>query len=244
MVEISFFDRIKTIFEMIFSSPFFISLFIILVLTITILLINTKIESKIPKYCAVGAYVVITVFVLWKYGTYVLSINDSIVERFFSALYFPNMVVYFAMLIITLLLLTITFINKNFSRLIKICNIACFSFIWLLFILFLDVIKTNGINVYDQVTIYSNQTLMILLQASMCMFFVWLGVLLMHFLVKKISEKMDLKDLTRPISASIISSGKEEEIRDYTDEEFNYNYINEQKRKEQKKYQEIWYYKD
>ena len=110
MTEFSFLDRIKTIFEMIFSSTFFISLFIVLILTIIILIVNSKIKSKIPKYFSILAYLIIMIFVFVKYGSYVLSINDSVVEKFFSAMYFPNLVVYLSMLLITLLLLAINFI--------------------------------------------------------------------------------------------------------------------------------------
>lgn len=244
MTELSFWDRVKTIFEMIFSSTFFISLFIILILTIIILVVNSKIKSKVPKYLSILAYLIIIVFVLIKYGSYVLSINDSIVEKFFSAMYFPNLVVYLSMLLITLLLLAITFINKNFSLVTKICNVFCFSLIWFFFVLVLDVLKSEGINVYEITEIYSNETLMILLQASMCVFFVWLGILVMNLAVRKISSKLDYKDMIRPISASVVEGEQDEEIRDYTDEEFQAGYLSQKRLSKNEEIKEILKHKD
>lgn len=244
MAEISFFDRIKTIFEMIFSSTFFISLFVIIILTIIVLIVNSKVNSKIPKYCTIAGYLIIIIFTLYKYGSYIFSINDSVVEEFFSAIYFPNLVVYIAMLIITLLLLTITFINKNYSRITKIGNIFSFSLIWLLFVLILDVVKTNEINVYDITEVYSNSTLLILLQASMYIFIIWIGILLMNLAVRKISQKLDIKDLTTPISKSVLEIENEEEVRDYTDEEFQAGFLNNINKDKEKKYLEILEHKD
>ncbi len=264
MANISFWDRITTIFEMIFSSTFFISLVIIIALTITILIVNSKVQSKLPKYLSILAYLIITVFVLIKYGSYVLSINDSIVEKFFNAMYFPNLVVYLAMLVITLLLLTITFINPKYTFVTKICNISCFCIIWFLFVLVLDVIKSEGINIYEITEVYANETLMILLQASMCVFFVWMGILIMNFAVRKISDKLDHKNETVIENAPMVNpynvsatyetayeysntnddADADEEIKDYTDEEFQLGYINQQRIAEDNEIRDILQHKD
>lgn len=244
MTEFSFWDRIKTIFEMIFSSTFFICLFIIFILTIVILVINSKMKSKIPKYASIGGYLIITIFVFVKYGSYVLSINDSVVEKFFSAMYFPNLVVYLSMLLISLLLLAINFINKNFSFVTKICNVFCFGLIWFFFVLVLDLVKSEGINVYEITEIYSNETLMILLQASMYVFVVWLGILLMNLAVRKISNKLDFKEITKVVSVSDIEVSDEEEIRDYTDEEFRVGFLNQKRLSKDEEIKEILKHKD
>lgn len=253
MIEISFLDRVKTIFEMIFSSTFFISLLVIIVLTIIILVINSKVKSKIPKYLSILAYLLITAFVLIKYGSYVLSINDSVVDKFFSAMYFPNLVVYLSMLIITVLLLTITFINKNYSTVTKICNVFCFSLIWFFFVLILDVVKSEGINVYEVTEVYADEGLMILLQASMYVFFVWMGILVMNFAVRKISGKLDYKVATAPASFPVSDSATgyvvtmddtEDEIRDYTDEEFQAGYLNQKKLSKNEEIKDILKHKD
>ena len=243
MTEISFLDRIKTIFEMIFSSTFFISLFIVLILTIIILIVNSKIKSKIPKYFSILAYLIIMIFVFVKYGSYVLSINDSVVEKFFSAMYFPNLVVYLSMLLITLLLLAINFIYDKFSSVTKICNSFCFGIIWFFFVLILDLVKNEEINVYEITEIYSNETLMILLQASMYVFFVWVGILLMNLAVRKISDKLDHKDSSK-VSTVVVDTDQDEEIRNYTDEEFQAGYLNQRQLSKNEEIKEILQHKD
>ncbi len=191
MTDFSTTQRLKTIFDTIFSSSFFISLSVILVLTIIMFIVNTKIKSKAPRIISVISYILLMILVLARYGNYVLSINDSIVEKFFKAMYFPNLVVYVAMLIITILLIIINFLTTNYNQITKICNIFCFSIIWFLFVLVLDVAKTESINIYEVEEIYSNSTLMILLQASMAIFCIWLGLLITNFVIRKLSDKLD-----------------------------------------------------
>lgn len=191
MTDFSTTQRLQTIFDTIFSSSFFISLSVILVLTLIMFIVNTKIKSKAPRIISVISYILLMILVLARYGNYVLSINDSIVEKFFKAMYFPNLVVYVAMLIITILLIIINFLTTKYSQITKICNIFCFSIIWFLFVLVLDVAKKESINIYEIEEIYNNSTLMILLQASMAIFCIWLGLLITNFVIRKLSDKLD-----------------------------------------------------
>lgn len=191
MANISLLKRLTTIFNLVISKSFFVTLFVILFLTIVILTINIKWKSKAPKYAAAIAYIGMAVLVLARYSKYVLSLNDSIVDKFFRAMYFPNLVVYSSMLIVTILLLTFTILDEKFSLFSRICNYSCFFVIWFLFILVIDTIKQEKLNFYEVTEIYANSTVMILLQASMCIFAVWCGVIIVDLIVRKLSSKMD-----------------------------------------------------
>ena len=242
MTEYSLWERITTIFDMVISSSFFISLLIIIILTIVILVINSKVKSKVPKYLSALAYALIMVFVIIKYGDYVLSINDSFVEKVFSAMYFPNLITYLCMLMVTIFILITTFINKNYSFVVKIGNIASFSLMWFLFILILDIVKSNNIDIYDITSIYSDSTLMILLQASTTIFFIWIGLLLMNLIVRKITFSMEHKDGNLVRTTNNINNyqdSSQDEIRDYSDIEFQEGYLRQEKQKKYHEYQNI-----
>lgn len=191
MASIPILGRLKTIGNLIASQSFFVTLFVILVLTLIILLINIKVKSKAPKYVAAIVYFGLAVLVLARYGHYVLTLNDSIVEKFFKAMYFPNLVVYLSMLIISLLLMVANIIDKRFSVFARIINSVSFFLIWFLFILLVDSVKKLGLNFYDVKDLYSNRTVMILLQASMFIFAVWIGVVLIDLIVRRIADRMD-----------------------------------------------------
>lgn len=225
-------ERLKTIFETIFSSSFFITLLVILVFTITILIINAKVKSKAPKIIAITSYILLMILVLARYGGYVLAINDSVVDKFFKAMYFPNLVVYLSMLLISLLLLALNFVDTHYTQMTKLFNIICFALIWFFFVLVLDSAKNYGINIYEITDIYSNSTMMILLQASMCVFFVWLGILIMNFVVRKLTYKLDNKPKSNEYDMnSDYSYSENNEIsnnyQDYNLNEQNNSYINQ-----------------
>lgn len=245
MTDYSFWDRIKAIFEMIFSNGFFISLFAVLVFTVVILIANKKLQSKLPKYLIAIGYIVIAVFVLIKYGSFVFSINDSAVEKIFDAVYFPNLVVYSSMLLITLLLLCFNFIYKNFSSLTKICSSTCFGIIWFMFVLILDTAKTNNINVYEIKEIYENKTMMILMQSSMSIFIIWCLLLIMNFTVRKISEKLEngINISTDILNKKIVYT-EDEEVRNYTDKEFEIGFLNQIKQNKNNELMDILKHKD
>ena len=189
MVNIPLTERLKEIANLVSSQSFYITLFVILILTISALIINVKVKSQAPKYIAAIVYIGMTILVLARYGHYVLTFNDSIVEKFFKAFYFPNLVVYISMLVISLLLMLVNIIDKNFSLFAKIINSVAFFLIWFLFILLVDTVKKTGLNFYDVKELYSDQTVMILLQASTAVFAVWTSIVIIDIAVRKIAEK-------------------------------------------------------
>ncbi len=203
MASIPILGRLKTIGNLIASQSFFVTLFVILVLTLIVLLINIKVKSKAPKYVAAIVYFGLAVLVLARYGHYVLTLNDSIVEKFFKAMYFPNLVVYLSMLIISLLLMVANIMDKRFSVFARIINSVSFFLIWFLFILLVDSVKKLGLNFYDVKDLYSNRTVMILLQASMFIFAVWVGVVLIDLIVRRIADKMDNRSLEKDITNNL-----------------------------------------
>ncbi len=189
MVNIPLTERLKEIANLVSSQSFYITLFVILILTISALIINVKVKSQAPKYIAAIVYIGMTILVLARYGHYVLTFNDSIVEKFFKAFYFPNLVVYISMLVISLLLMLVNIIDKNFSLFAKIINSVAFFLIWFLFILLVDTVKKTELNFYDVKELYSDQTVMILLQASTAIFAVWTSIVIIDIAVRKIAEK-------------------------------------------------------
>lgn len=222
MSDYSFFDRISMILDMITSSFFFVSLFVIFLLSIIVLIIGTKVNKKITKYTLMGIYALIICFVLYKYGKYAMSFNDTFIEKIFSAMYFPNLITYISMLIISIFIIIINFINKKFSSFFKIVNLLFCGTIWLLFILVLDTVKTNNIDIYDKAAIYSNNSVMILLQASMYIFFIWTGILIVNLIVTKLTKVLDDSQNSEEVNETI------DEPKELTAEEYENSFIENQ----------------
>ena len=219
MISISIFDRIKSIAGVVTSDSFFVTLFIIMILTIVALIANMKIKSRVPKYCIAIVYSGLAVLVLARYGKYVLSLNDSAVEKVFKAIYFPNIVVYISMLFLTLLVMTIVLIDKKFSNFTKVSNFLCFFLIWFLFVLIIDSVKKQGLNFYEVIQIYSDQEIMILIQASMAVFVIWISIIIVDLIVRKLAGPLDKKQRMTNI-INIVDSKNNESV-DYISSVFN-----------------------
>ena len=226
MASIPILGRLKTIGNLIASQSFFVTLFVILVLTLIVLLINIKVKSKAPKYVAAIVYFGLAVLVLARYGHYVLTLNDSIVEKFFKAMYFPNLVVYLSMLIISLLLMVANIMDKRFSVFARIINSVSFFLIWFLFILLVDSVKKLGLNFYDVKDLYSNRTVMILLQASMFIFAVWVGVVLIDLIESNGGHVFN--NMTQKINFLINNDIKSKSKKNLLAKEFGIEIISEQ----------------
>lgn len=241
MADISLIERISKIFDVIFSSSFFVALLIIIILTIVLLVINKRSNSLFPKIIAALGYLLIALYIITRYGVYFFEVNDSFVDKVFSAMYFPNLITYISMLVITVIVLINSFISKKHTNIIKIGNIICFSMIWFLLILVLDVVKTNEIDVYDVKSIYSNETLMVILQASMYIFFIWMGFLFINYVVNKINDTFELKSNKMKKNNIVFLPGDEkfEDIKQFSDYEFVNAFVEKRKNERNEEYKKI-----
>ncbi len=187
----TFLDRIKILFNLIISSPFFLSVVVIFLLTTFVLVLYNRIKNKKLKYVVAFGYLLIAVLILIKYGKSIISLSDNLVDQVFSFLYFPNIIAYFCMIIISILVLVATFINKKTNFFTKALNIVSFVIILILFVLTLDVIVKYDIDIYTKTEVFSNDTLVVLIQASTFIFALWVFLLLINYIVNKINNKLD-----------------------------------------------------
>jgi len=225
----TFLDRIKILCNLIISSPFFIFIVVIFLLTTFVLLLYGRIKNKILKYVVAFGYLLIALLILIKYGSSILNLSDSLVDQVFSFLYFPNLIAYVCMIILTILIIIYTFVNKKTKFFIKTFNVITFVFIMILFVLTLDVIVRNGINIYDKVEVFSNETIVVLIEMSTFIFAIWTVSLFINYIVNVINEKLE-KNKFHEIEEKVediisvyennVNIDSEVEFETMTDEEF------------------------
>ena len=231
MEEFTFFERITRVLSMFLSSSVFIPLFIIGVITVIIFLVSNKIDKEKRPFLYIGigfVYVIVAILVFIKYGSGIVLIGDAFIEKLFTVIYFPNIISYMCMLIISMLIMIYTILNKKYSSFFRLCNLLSCLIIGLLTILIIDSIVTADINIYEKVSIYSNTNTMILIQSSMGVFTIWLSMLIVNGIVNLITHRAFKKD-------DIYVDVDVTEVVPYTEQEYIDGYINYTKKK---KYQE------
>lgn len=197
MEPISMIDRLKMLLQIITDSPFFVMIFLASIFTLIILIINVKTKKRIIKSISAVIYILIISFVFYKYGKPILLLGDTVIDKIFTVMYFPSAISYTCMIVLSILFLIYVFVDKKISKASKYISTTCFVFILFLFILTLDTIISEQIDITSKVSIYESSALVILIQSSTICFFVWLIslfiIMVVNLLDKRYIDQLDPK---------------------------------------------------
>ena len=194
MVKYTAIEKLNVLLAIIKSSPFFLTCFIVGLFIISFVALDFKTTKKVRGKLMLLCLVATIGFIIYKYYNYLLSISDNLVEEIFMALYFPNLAVYSIIILITNICLFSSLINKKTKNSYKVANIFSCVLINFLFILILETIIKNKIDVYETLTVYSNKELLILLELSTCVFLAWLFVVMFLNLVNMTVKKEKVEE--------------------------------------------------
>lgn len=231
MEDLTIFERLTALVNVVFSSPFFIILFTFMVLTTITLIVYNSTKSTTSKIVLTISYGLVFAILFVKYGKLIYDMFDSFIDQIFMAIYFPSLITYICMVVIMSLLMIMSIISKRIKKFIKICNIVAFTIIQFLFILIIDLISKSNISLFEKATFYSNQTLMILIQGSMAIFACFIGLLIVNLVISLISSKV-------PDTVIEITPSKEE-LEYISDEDFYNGFINYNRKKQYYEYSNI-----
>lgn len=221
------FDRLKILFDLITSSPFFIALIVIFLLTTFVLLLYKRLKNKILKYVVAVNYFIICLMIVIKYSKTILTLSDNLVDQIFTFFYFPNIIAYLCMIILAILLLIKVLLSHYKTGFIKIVSIISFFNILILFILSLDTIIKNNINIYEKTSVYQNETLTVLIQESTFIFGIWVFIYVVDFIASKIMQNIEknkfyeMEEKQGDVIEKIVTDEiKDEDFKFMSDEEF------------------------
>ncbi len=190
MVEYSLFDKIKTVFNLVTKSPLFLVLiFGIILMVIDILYISKK-DKKTKIIYTVISLIVIGLFI-YSYLDSVLSIFDTVAKNIVAIIYFPTILEYILMLLISIVIITVSIFSKKMNKVIKRINAFVLIINLFLFLLILDQINNNNVDLSNKVSIYSNSVLMMLLELSIAIFVFWVVGLIIYKVIKILSPKKE-----------------------------------------------------
>ena len=132
------------------------------------------------------------IFIAFQYSGSILTLIDYAINEVFITYYFPNIVIYLIMLIITNVILWKTIFNDKVNFKLKVINSIAFAIIMYLFILAVSSINNLNLNVFNITELYSSNQVRSLLELSMFIFVFWVVVLLIYYLIRKYQYKHNL----------------------------------------------------
>lgn len=186
MLNISLFEKIKTVFNLILTAPYFLLLLVFAIIVYFLLFQSTKQKKEEKLYIYVGLYGLILLALVIKYNKEIFAFLDYLVDNLFVVFYFPNLAAYILMILVINVILLVTIFSRRISNTIKKINIATYCLMTYILFLTLDLIAKKNLNFYVSTDIYSNKEIMSLIQINNIVFIIWL----MAIVIYKISGRL------------------------------------------------------
>ena len=180
MSKLSLLDKLKVLGDVTSSSGLFIVAIIILVALAALLITTSTKTKKISRFVCIAIYGTIIIASILFYRQELFDLFDYMMDNFFIVVYFPNLAVYFAAIIITNDILWISVFNRKVTKWIRSINTVMFCIIHYLLILIINIITTNKLDIFDQTSIYQNKNAQALIELSSTIFIVWVLFLIIY----------------------------------------------------------------
>lgn len=189
MTQTTILDKLKIIFEVSKSSKLFIGVIIFIILLALVALTTTRKNAKRGKFIYGLAYATVLVAILVLYYDSLGKMFDYMMNNFFIVLYFPNIAVYLAAIIIANIILLVSVFGFKTPKLVKTINVIVYAIIHYLLALVLNVITKNDLDIFSQISIYGNAEAQAIIEFSSAIFMVWIVFLILYKMIRKYQLK-------------------------------------------------------
>lgn len=192
MRDLSLITKLQTVFDLITSRNLYLMIPVLLVFLTIIFITTNGSNRKQSKKAYILLYLAGFIFIAFQYGGSILTLIDYAINEVFITYYFPNIVIYLIMLIITNAILWKTIFNDKVNFKLKVINSIAFAIIMYLFILAVSSINNLNLDVFNITELYSSNQVRSLLELSMFIFVFWVVVLLIYYLIRRYQYKHNL----------------------------------------------------
>ena len=186
MIRLSLMERLETILNIIKNSNETKYIVPIIVATALLLIGICMIKKRFVKYISVFLYIVGLGVLCYFYYEPILGILDYFIENIINNILFPNLAVYGFILLVINIIMIRSILSNKVKRLTKCFNIICFSIMQLSLFFIVKLIIENEIDVYEKLNLYTNQSLLVLIEFSMLIFVIWMALLMISKLINGI----------------------------------------------------------
>lgn len=219
MKYLSILEKFKILFDTLMSFKF-IFVLVILMLILTILFTCKKLSNK--KYVIFMSLSMILTFIISIIKNHKVLFNtfDNFTTIFFNGIYFPSIYIYISVLLIISLAFITSILSSNKKKIYKIINSITFIINNIFFVIILNIIAKNSINVFEMSSLYTNNSLVAILELNMGLFILWVTALSVVYITnticdkitskKTVKEEVTIKDIDEEISTTKELLPKEE----------------------------------
>lgn len=191
MTYLSVIEKFKILFDMLLKFKL-VFIFAILILLITFVYMFKKISSR--KYMLIVSVLMILMFGVSIVSNYKILMDtfDNFSTIFFRNIYFPSIYVYIGILVFNFVVF-ITSVLSAKKKIYKVINTINFILNNILFAIVLNIIAKNKIDIFSMSSLYTNTSLVAILELSIGTFAVWLFCLLVIYITNVICDRIMIK---------------------------------------------------
>ena len=171
-----------------------------------------RISSR--KYMLIVSVLMILMFGVSIVSNYKILMDtfDNFSTIFFRNIYFPSIYVYIGILVFNFVVFITSVLSAKKKKIYKVINTINFILNNILFAIVLNIIAKNKIDIFSMSSLYTNTSLVAILELSIGTFAVWLFCLLVIYITnvicdrimikKKAKNKVDTKEVVTEIVAN------------------------------------------
>lgn len=183
MSKLSFSDKLRIFFDVASNSGLYIIILFLLIIVGIVYFTTNKRNSKRNKIIYSATTILIVVSLILAYHGSLNKMFQYMMDNLFIVIYFPNLAIYLAALIITNIILWISVFNYKTSKSIKTLNITVYIILNYLLALILNIINEKKLDIFTQSSIYGNQKVTALIELSSTLFIVWIIFLVVYKII-------------------------------------------------------------
>lgn len=200
MNDYSVIEKIGILLDVVSSSPLFFAFSLASIVFMIFFGVSVITNKRINKYVFVLFVILTSTIIFINYNQTILKILDKLFDSIFMALFFPNIAVYVVTLVIINIALIYSAISNKVNKKFKIINISSAIIMDFFLLLIVGVVSSNNIDVYETITVFTNSSLLVLLELNMAVFMGWILLMLLVSASIKLkrfdeSEKEELPEL-------------------------------------------------
>ena len=180
MSKLSLLDKLKILFEVSKNTSWILIIAIILLVIGFIFVKTNKNNENIVKIIYRAFALIVLALMIITYHAPLNNLFDYMMNNLFIVIYFPNLAIYLAAIIITNIILWISLFNYKTSENIKRLNIVIYLIMNYLLILIFNVINKNKLDIFSQESIYKNTNATALIELSSIIFILWIIFLIIY----------------------------------------------------------------
>ena len=165
---------------------------------IILLLVNfKKISRKTGFLVSLTSYITLLGYMIIIYNKQLGTIGNSIMDNLFMSIYFPSAYVYLFILIVIDIVTFVSLMNNRRSKVYHWIHSIFFFTIQFIFILILELLSKNKIDIFTKTSLFSNKDLIMLLELSINVFILWIITLTFVYFTNMITEKVTLSEMKK-----------------------------------------------